>query len=322
MKNTILIQANLKPVLIEQLEKELSQYRILLSTDITNSNLTNEDWAHVEILYGSRLTTDQLKRAPLLRWIHSPTLSLKRLCMDEITAQGNILITTVSEENSIQVGEFVVGAILAFAKHLIDWKSAMSFPNVLWESKWRDSMWSLQNRKMIQIGFGKAGTEIARRAQQQGLEVWGVQEKQTFHPYCHKTFAENALKEILPHADIVCICIPGRESKRDFFRSEELHLMKEDSILIVIGPHDIVNAEDLAQVAATGKFRGILFDAPHRPAISLKSPLWNISGLLITPDVSSRPKAFSKQAFQAFHYNLRQYLHGNFGSLRNHVAHD
>lgn len=322
MKNTILIQANLKPPLVEQLEKELSQYRILLSTDITNSNLTNEDWAHVEILYGSRLTSDQLKRAPLLRWIHSPTLSLKRLCMDEITTQGNILITTVSEENSIQVGEFVMGAILTFAKHFIDWKSAMSFPNVLWESKWRDSMWSLQNRKMIQVGFGKAGTEIARRAQQQGLEVWGVQEKQTFHPYCHKTFASSSLKEILPDADIVCLCIPGRESRKDFFRSEELHLMKEDSILIVIGPHDIVNAEDLAQIAATGKFRGILFDGPHRPAISLKSPLWNISGLLITPDVSSRPKTLSKQAFQAFHYNLRQYLHGNFDSLRNQVKHD
>lgn len=317
MKNTILLQMSLKPAEVEQLQKELPQFQILIAQDIMSANVTEEDWSRVEILYGNRLTPEQLKQAPLLRWIHSPTLSLKRLCLDEIFSQGNILVTTANEENVIQVGEFVIGAILGFAKHFINWQSAMNFPNALWESKWRDTMWTLQERIMVQVGFGKTGTEIARRAQQHGLEVWGVQKQRTFHPFCHKTYSEDMLGEILPKADIVCLSLPRRESRKDFFRKDELELMKEDSILIVVGSHDVVNAEDLATVAASGKFRGILFDAIHRPPIPLTSPLWKVGGILITPDVSARPKALGRMGFQLFHYNLRQYLHGNFGSMRN-----
>lgn len=322
MKNTILLQHNLKSWEIDQLNREFPQYNILVSQDVMGTNLTKEDWSRIEVLYGSRLTADQLSYANLLRWIHSPTLSLKRFCLDEIATQGNILVTTASEENALQVGEFVIGSILTFAKHFLNWQSAMRFPNVLWESKWRDSMWSLQKKIMLQIGLGRAGTEITRRAQQLGLQVWGAQAQRTFHPYCHKTISLDKLKGVLPLADVVCICLPRRESQKDLLGTAELNLMKEDSILIVIGAHDVVNAEDLALVAETGKFRGILFDALHRPAIPLKSALWQVPGILITPDVSSRPRSPGRQAFQVFHFNLRQYMHGNFDSMRNRVELD
>lgn len=320
MKNSILLQVGLRPWEIEQLHREFPQYKTLISQDITGTNITDQDWQHVEMIYGSRLTSQQLAHAPVLRWIHSPTLSLKRLCLDEIASQGNILVTTASEENAAQIGEFVLGAILAFSKHLLNWQSAMRFPNVLWESKWRDSMWALPKKMMVQVGLGKAGTEIARCAGLMGIQVWGVQEKRTFHPHCHKTVSFDRLNGILPTADIVCLCLPRQESHKDLFRTEQLQLMKEDSILIVIGSHDSVNADDLAVVAESGKFRGILFDAQHRPPIPLKSPLWQVPGILITPDVSARPRAAGRQAFQIFHYNLRQYLHGNFDSMRNRIS--
>lgn len=322
MKNIILLQTSLKPWEVEQINREFPQYQTLVLQDPTDTALNFETWSHVEILYGSRLTASQLSHAPLLRWIHSPALSIKRLCTDEIAAQGNILLTTASEENSAQVGEFAIGAILAFAKQFFNWQAAMRFPKVLWDSRWRNMMWSLQKRILVQIGLGKAGTEIARRAQQLDMQIWGVQPQKTFHPYCHKTFSQAELRTILPSADVVCVCLPRREPQQDLLKREELELMKEDSVLIVIGAHDSVNADDLSITAASGKFRGILFDAFHRPPIPLASPLWQIPGILITPDISARPKSTARKAFQIFHYNFRQYLHGNFDNMRYRIELD
>ena len=59
MKNTILIQASLKPW-----EIGTTQGIATISNSYfpryTGSNLKNEDWAHVEVLYGTRLTAEQL----------------------------------------------------------------------------------------------------------------------------------------------------------------------------------------------------------------------------------------------------------------------
>ena len=217
-----------------------------------------------------------------------------------------------------------MGAVLsAFAKHLFDSKGAIRFPNVfvgkqvayLHVGACRIASWSrLASAKQEQQSRDELSNLGFRRE---------IQTRPTFHPYCSKTFSQDMLKAVLPKADIVCLtCASTGGIQKDLFRKEELTQMKEDSILIVIGSHDVVNAEDLAVVAETGMFRGILFDAIHRPPIPLKSPLWNIPDIVITPDVSSRPRSPGRQSFQVFHYNMRQYMHGNFGSMRNRVDTD
>lgn len=92
--------------------------------------------------------------------------------------------------------------------------------------------------------------------------------------------------------------------------------MKQGSILIVIGSGG-VDADALAQIAESGKFRGILIDASYQTPLPATSPLWNIRNIIITPEVASRPKSTERQAFRTFLYNLRQYLHGNFQDMRN-----
>lgn len=319
--NTVLLQSSLTPQEIGLLRKEFPQYKFLYQQLADESRpFGKTEWNKVEILYGNRISREQLIEAPNLHWIHSPTVSLSRLPIEKIAQRANVIITTVKDENVIPVAEFVMAGVLAFAKHLFHWRDLMSTPSQIWESPWRDSMWSLQNRIFLQVGLGAAGTEIARCAQQAGMQVWGVQEQRSFHPFCKKVVAFKDIASILPKADVVSICLPPGESKEDLFTVDELEAMKKDSILVVLGSHTIVNEQALVALGKTGKLRGILLDVSYRASLPTNSPVWLIPHALITPEVSMRPRLRSKQAFHAFHYNLRQYACGNFNDMRNRLS--
>lgn len=320
---TILLQASLEPNEIAILHKDFPQYKIIyhqLHPLPKSKNDAKTNWEEVEIIYGNRLSKEHLKQAPNLHWIHNPTSTFSRLCMDEILNQGNIIVTTSSEEHMVApLGEFVIAGILAFAKHLLRWKDAMSSSSTIWDSKFRDTMWSMQGRIFLQIGLDAKGTEIARCAKCLGLTVWGAQLKRSFHPHCERTFSMKDLDSILPEVDIVSICLPQLERYKDLLGSNEMNLIKNDSILIVIGAHTAVNEHALVKASKEGKFRGILLDVPYRGSLAPASPIWNIPDILITPEIADRPRSTRMEVFQTFHYNLRQYVFENFEGMRNRI---
>lgn len=317
MPSTILLQTSLDPHEISQLRKEFPHYRLLYYQFLNIPLPGHTGWEDVEILYGNRLSTEQLQSAKDLRWIHNPTSSFSRLSMEEIAKRGNIIVTTGTEEQLTPITEFVMGGVLAFAKHLFHWHDLMESPSMTWDSKWRDTMWTLPGRVFLQIGLGKAGTEIARKAQEMGFDVWGIQEKRSFHRYCSRTRSFQELSSVIPEADVVCVALPRDEEKIDLLTLTELEMMKRDSILVVLGSHLVVNEAALVHVGKAGKFRGIILDALFRPSIPTTSPLWHVPHLLITPEIASRPRSTSRLAFQTFHYNLRQYQYNNLSNMRN-----
>jgi phosphoglycerate dehydrogenase-like enzyme len=314
--NITLLQAQMTLQEVTFLLKEFPQYLFLSLSEASYATMSAEHWSRLEILYGARLTKEELAKAPQLKWIHCPGPHLSRLCMEEIEKRGNILVSNTVDENIPQIGEYAMAGILAFAKNLFAWKEINRFPGLLWDSKCRDTMWTLKNRVLLQIGLGKVGTEIARRGKEMGMKVWGVQQR-SFHPCCHKMFSMSDLHSILPEADVVSIAPLRGEEYYHLFKKEELALMKNDSILVVIGASTTVDEEALAFEAKSGKFRGILLDANYQTPIPIHSPLWKIPNIIITPEVSPRPKSTERLAFKLFVYNYRQYLHGNFKDMRN-----
>lgn len=316
--NTIFLQTHLQPHEIEQLHKEFSQF-LFLSLVGSSRPPSYEDWSHIEILYGNELTLDQLSHAHNLRWIHSPTQNLDNFTLEAIAKRGNIILTSVMEENDEQVGEFVMAGLLGFSKHLFHWAYENRLSTVTLAPSMRDSIWTLGKRLFVQLGLGRRGSEIARRAQKMNMRVWGISHQKTFHPFCDKTLAFKDLHSILPVADVVSITLPIGQQASYFFKRNELALMKDDSILIMVGANNLVNEEDLVAVGSSGKFRGILYDSPKNLELSCQSPLWQIPRILITPGVATKPESKTESSYPVFRYNLRQYLRGNFTEMRNNV---
>jgi len=318
--NIVLLQVSLSQIEFNKLLKEFPQYIFLSLSEFDYKRLSDQDWGKVEIIFGDRISEDELAKAQQLRWIHSPSPHLHRICMKAIEKQGNILVTNTKEENIAQIGEYVTAGVLSFAKLLFRWKEVNHSPEMVWDSKWRNQMWSMEDRKFLQIGLGKVGSEISKRAKQMGMTVWGVQERESFHEHCHKTFSFSDIHSILPAADVVSIALPRGKHRDRWLGEREFELMKEGSILSIVGNKNIVDENGFFKVASGGKFRGILFDAFYQIPIPPSSKLWKLPNILITPEVSPRPKDEILLSTRIFRSNLRQYQYGNITDMKNLVS--
>ena len=313
--NIALLRLKLEPSEINQLAREFPEYLFLSYPETSLKEISPENWSRVEILFGSKLTNEELEAANQLNWIHAPSPSLQRLPVSAIQKRGTILISNTLEENSLQIAEFVMASVLSYTKELFNWKAAGHFPALLMDAKWRSSMGTLKSKTFLQIGMSAVGIEIARHARFNQMEVIGVDATRTFHPHCHKNLSIRELRSVLPSVDIVSIHLPRTKETKDWFTSDELKLLKPNSILIITGGYPFL--EYPVNPALFEPLLGATIDIPFHAPLSPTSPLWRIPNLLITPNVSPRPKSKEREAFRLFRYNLRQYIHSNFGDMKN-----
>lgn len=311
---SIYLETPLPPEEIASLRQEFPHY------DLLDKIEKESDWRTIEVMYGNHLSEQQLAFSPRLRWIHCPSTDIEGLCMPEILKKGNVLVTLSKGQNVPQIAEFVIGAVLAFAKQFFHWPQAPHSPTEFWDWPLKETMWTLKDKIFLQIGLGEVGSAIVKLANSLGMNSWGVRRQRSFHPYCHKTFPIADLHSLLPKSDIVVLALPKqvkREHKKMLFSKKEFELMKNDSIFIVVGSATEVDEGALVAVAKTGKFRGVLLDAFQRPPPSKDSPLWEIPNGILSPSVASYPESEEHLPFRLFRRNLRLFIPGKINEMKN-----
>ncbi len=309
----ILLQEELPFGAKESLEEEFPQYDFIKKCE------HDYDWHAIEVIYGNHLTEEQFSHAIRLKWIHCPRVDTTHLCEEKIRAKGDILVSLGAHYDVTQISEFVIAAILGFGKQLFRWKEAPNDPEEFWNWPLKETMWTLKERTLLQIGLGDVGSEIVRLANLFEMKTWGVRGTNSFHPHCKKTFLINELHSILPAADIVVLALPrhGVEVKEILFGAAEFKLMKPDSIFIVVGCADMVDEHALAEEAKTCKFRGILLDAFSNPPPRKNSPLWTLPSGILTPSVAGIPESKELLSLRLFRRNLRYYIPGKINEMKN-----
>ncbi len=94
------------------------------------------------------------------------------------------------------------------------------------------------------IGFGRIGQEVAKRAHHGfGMKIL-VQNRSSIDPriLSHTNAVQiDKINDLLPNIDFLSLHCPGGEENRDLIGSEELNLMKEESILINTARGEVVN---------------------------------------------------------------------------------
>jgi phosphoglycerate dehydrogenase-like enzyme len=312
---TVMIQQPMTPGELGELQKEFPAYQFLLQDP--SASPTPEAWAEVEILYGDQLDSEQLSVAHRLRWIHVPSPDLGDLPLKSIEESSNLLISNSKERDVHQVAEFALGAILAISKGLFRWYEHQPDPKLLFNSPFRELIWSIEDRVMLQIGLGRMGTAILSKAQGFGMRTWGLSEHASFHPNCLKTYEESELNAILPACDVVCVAIPRGEKVEQHLSAHRLELMRPDSILIIIGSEGVVDEDALLHQVKEGKFRGVVIDATLPRKAGKLSPLYANREVIVTPEVSRLPSGERREEFELFRFNFRRFVHSDFDGMRN-----
>lgn len=300
--------------------EEFPQFFFLNLSPKACKSLGEEYWKRVEILLGSEIKNEDYAKAEQLRWIHSASEDLEDLSFSTHQKKETIL-TETDAKNQEDQAHFIMGVILAFAKQLFVWKEVAKFPNLHWDTKWKETVWKMKGKILLVIGAKSLGKELPRIAMQLGMRVFCVDRHKTFQPFCSKVFSMNELHSILPAASVVIANLPQTKENRALFGEKEIRSLKEDSIVVVNGCIKVVDEKALA-FAAKKKLRGVLIEQNPKTPLALESPLWKLPNVLITPNISYSSDLLFERLFKDFRFNLRQYTHGNYSEMKNRLSPD
>ncbi|MGI6253887.1 MAG: NAD(P)-dependent oxidoreductase, partial [Aminivibrio sp.] len=145
----------------------------------------------------------------------------------------------------------------------------------------------IRGKKLVVLGVGHQGGEIARMAREMGLYVTGIHPNRREHPHCDRMMANSEMKEAFADADFLAIAAPLTEETRGIIGEEQMSWLPERAGIINISRGPLLDEEALIKNLTEGGLSGAILDVFNTEPLPADSPLWDTPNLVITPHVSS-----------------------------------
>jgi len=259
-------------------------------------------------------SADLPRRAQHLRWIQLSSSGVGQLVERMGLADSSVIVTNVAGIHGTPLGEFVLFAMLYFAKRM---------PRVLADQRqrrWeRFSGDTLRGRTLGLVGLGGVGREVARLARAVGMRV--VATRRTTggaDPAGHGVdalYPRDRLRTLLAESDYVALVLPLTAETVGLIGEAELAVMKPGAVLVNVARGSIVDEPALIRALQAGHLGGAALDVFAVEPLPADSPLWDMPNVLVTPHSMSTAFGENELVVDVFCDNLRRYLAGQ--PLRN-----
>jgi len=152
----------------------------------------------------------------------------------------------------------------------------------------RGYMVSPDGARMVILGMGRIGQDIARKAKAFDMEVICVTRASTpAVPEIDRVVSREKVDEVLPTADVVICAMPLDAGTLGLLNAERIALMKDTAIFVNISRGKVVDEAALARALAEGRIMGAGLDAFAKEPLPAESPLWDLPNVLMTPHVGA-----------------------------------
>lgn len=266
-----------------------------------------------------------LALTPNLRWVQGYLAGIDRL-RDTPLWRSEIWLTGASGVHSVQIGEYVMGVLLALAHHF---PSAYRFQI---ESHWperretyRLTATELRGRTVGILGYGAIGREVARQAGGFGMRIlamnragrpdkfdgWtppGTGDPDGRLPACF--YDPTHLHSMLPQCDMLVLALPLTGQTRHIIAQAELALLPRHAFVVNIGRGPLIDHAALVAALEAHEIGGAALDVTEPEPLPPTSPLWQMENVLLTPHVSGLSQHYDDRLVDLFCANLRRYLLG------------
>lgn len=166
--------------------------------------------------------------------------------------------------------------------------------------------------RMVILGMGRIGQDIARKAKAFDMEVICVTRAVApAVPEIDRVVPREKVDEILPTADVVMIAMPLDAGTQGFMSAERIALLKETAVFVNISRGKVVDEAALARALADGRILGAGLDAFAREPLPADSPLWDLPNVVMTPHVGGNGgRELWRRMSELVRDNTRRYLSG------------
>jgi D-3-phosphoglycerate dehydrogenase len=195
---------------------------------------------------------------------------------------NKIALCITSTSNAVSVAEHVLSFFIYLTKKLSLSDSLVKEGNFEKRSE-LPNFFELYKKKVLIIGFGRIGKEVAKRCLGFDMEV-----------YVYDPFLDNEIiirnqcipiekNQGLAIADFITIHLPLNRDTKNFISQTELNLMRKNSILVNTSRGGIVNENDLCIALDSKKIQGAGMDVFVSEPPESNHPFFKLDNILLTP---------------------------------------
>ncbi|MEV7634893.1 D-2-hydroxyacid dehydrogenase [Pseudarthrobacter enclensis] len=243
--------------------------------------------------------------ASSLEWVHVSAAGVDRLLFDELVASP-VQYTNSRGVLSRAIAEFALGFVLNIAKD-----AHCSFrlqQQQLWQHR---TTRKIQGMKVLVVGTGSIGREIARLFRAAGMEVSGAgRSSRAGDADFDEIHSSRDLAELVGGFDHVVLAAPLTPATRGMVDARVLAAMKASAHLINVGRGELVHTDDLVHALSSGTIAGAALDVVHPEPLPPGHPLWNMPNVILTPHMSGDSAEYLDDLAGLFVRNLRRYAQG------------
>ena len=196
--------------------------------------------------------------------------------------ENKIALCITSTSNAVSVAEHVLSFFIYLTKKLSLSDSLVKEGNFEKRSE-LPNFFELYKKKVLIIGFGRIGKEVAKRCLGFDMEV-----------YVYDPFLDNEIiirnqcipiekNQGLAIADFITIHLPLNGDTKNFISQTELNQMRKNSILVNTSRGGIVNENDLCIALESKKIQGAGMDVFVSEPPEPNHPFFKLDNILLTP---------------------------------------
>jgi phosphoglycerate dehydrogenase-like enzyme len=219
-----------------------------------------------------------------VRWVHSRAAGLDNLLFPELV-ESQVLLTNGRGVFSASLGEFVLAAILYFAK---DFRRMVRNQTAsVWEPF---DVQEIGGQTVGILGYGDIGRAVASRVHAMSMRVLATK--------------RHVPGSIDPLSDYIVATAPLTEETRHMIGDAEFAVMKPTAVVINVGRGPVIDESALLRALAAKRIKGAGLDVFEHEPLPAGHLLYKLENVLLSPHCADHTADWQDQAMRFF---LEQY---------------
>jgi phosphoglycerate dehydrogenase-like enzyme len=246
--------------------------------------------------------------SPAVRWIHCRSAGLDDLVSPELIASPAPL-TNGSGVFSQPLGEFVLGAILYFAK---DFRRLIRNQMA---GRWEQfDITEITGRTAGIVGYGDIGRAVAIRLGAMGMRVLALRRSAPpagkADPLIDKFYGPDGLREMIAQCDYVVVTAPLTPQTRGMIGALEFAAMKPDAVIINVGRGAVIDEEAMIRALTEKRILGAALDVFVNEPLPPGHPFFQLENVLLSPHSADHTRDWLDRAMEFFLTQFKRFSNG------------
>lgn len=257
-------------------------------------------------------TADIVKANKNLRWIQVGHAGVEKDLVPEVV-QSNVTVTNTARLYGPNVADQAMALLLGLTRGLAPELHKQSPASEHWKKlKEASKAQELHGKKMLVVGLGGIGTQIARRAEAFGMRVMAIDpnEKLIKPGFVFSLDRPAKLMELVPEADVVVLACPLTKETKGMFGASQFKAMKKSAYFVNIARGGLVDQSALMDALKKGGIAGAGLDVTDPEPLADNHPLWTMTNVVISPHIGGQSDGARDRQWRLFRENVRRFVAG------------